>query len=85
MKDLVDLVLLLEVGLPEKEQVGRALVATFARRQTHPIPAHLLLPPESWREAYTALAAECGVQRTTIEEAYAAVALYWEALDFQPV
>lgn len=80
VKDMVDLALLLEVGLPEQEQVRRALTATFARRQTHLIPARLALPPEGWREAYAALAAECGVQRATVEEAYAALATYWESL-----
>lgn len=85
VKDMVDLALLLEVGLPEKQQVSRALTATFARRQTHPIPEHLLSPPEGWREAYAALAAECGVQRTTLEEAYAALSLYWKTLDLQSV
>ncbi len=83
VKDLVDLALLLEVGLPEQEQVRRALIATFARRQTHPLPEHLLPPPESWREAYAALAAECGVQRTTAKEAYAALSAYWDSLDLQ--
>src|SRR5579871_6276670 len=85
VKDLVDLALLLEVGLPEQEQVGRALIATFVRRQMHPLPEHLLPPPENWREAYAALAAECGVQRTTAEEAYTALSAYWDSLDFQAV
>ncbi len=83
VKDLVDMALLLELGLPEIEQVRRALHATFARRQTHILPASLVPPPETWREPYAELAAECGVRLTTAEEAFAALAAYWELL-WQP-
>ena len=41
VRDLVDLVLLIENGLPESGQIIQALQATFNRRDTHPLPMHL--------------------------------------------
>ena len=43
VKDLLDLLLLLRLGLPDKSMVKQALQATFARRATHPLPAQLKL------------------------------------------
>lgn len=80
VKDLVDLVLLLELGLPDPVLVGQALQATFARRQTHPLPEALPPPPGAWRAAYAALAAECGVREATVEAAFAIVSAYWRGL-----
>src|SRR5437667_2016410 len=48
-KDLVDLVLLIETGPPEPAAVRVALEATFATRNTHPLPQSLPPPPESWK------------------------------------
>lgn len=79
-KDLVDLVLLLELGLPEAPQVLRAVQATFARRQTHPLPAALPPPPASWTIPYRQLAQDCGLRQATLEEGQAAVAVYWQTL-----
>ena len=80
VKDLVDVVLLLELGLPDPVLVRQALVATFARRQTHPLPRELPPPPEAWRTAFAALAAECGIAAATLEAAYAVLATYWRSL-----
>lgn len=80
VRDLVDLVLLIEHGLPSPERMVRALQATFNKRGTHPLPGKLDTPPESWRESYAALAAEHKVRHTTIEAAYEYVAAYWGQL-----
>ncbi len=82
VKDLVDLVLLIELGLPDGELVVRALDATFARRRTHALPQTLLPPPEEWRAAYAALAAECGMLVTSLDAAYDTLCAYWQTLPF---
>jgi hypothetical protein len=82
VKDLVDLVLLIEMGLPDGELVLRALEATFARRHTHALPRVLLPPPEEWRDSYAALAAECGLLDVSLDAAYAALSAYWQTLSF---
>ncbi len=81
-KDLVDLVLLMELGLPEAEQVQRAVRATFARRQTHPLPAALPPPPAAWRTPYRQLAEACGLRLAIMEDGYSALVQYWQALAF---
>jgi len=80
VRDLIDLVLLIENGLPSTEQVVRALHATFNRRATHPLPIKLEPPPENWRGSYAAMAAEHAVRHSTMEVAYEYVATYWDQL-----
>lgn len=81
VRDLIDLVLLIENGLPEPAQIIRALKNTFARRDTHPLPTKLMPPPEEWRDPYEAVADECHVDATTMEAAYGCLAAYWSQLD----
>jgi hypothetical protein len=60
VRDLVDLVLLagsnLDLGL-----LGVAVRATFDRRGTHPLPAALPPPAESWKAPFDALAGQCNL------------------------
>ena len=80
VKDLADLVLLVELGLPDAEQVRHALRATFERRRTHKPPRALDPPPEEWADPYAALAVECGLKLTTLQVAFAYIAAYWQTL-----
>lgn len=81
VRDLVDLVLLIEHGLPEPGQIIRALKNTFATRDTHPLPTRLAPPPEEWRDPYEALAAEYHLGCSTIETAYECITTYWDQLE----
>jgi hypothetical protein len=79
VKDLVDLILLIEVvGLPQPEQVLRAVRATFARRRTHEIPSALPGPRAIWRAPYAELAQACQLQQVAMEEAVATLSAYWQ-------
>jgi len=80
VKDLIDLVLLIEIGLPPPEEVAHALRATFNRRESHPLPTTLDAPPEQWRTSYATLAAECGLPYATPGEALQVVIAYWQTL-----
>ena len=80
-RDLIDLVLMIKQGLPSKDQMLRALRATFDCRATHPLPVKLPPPPESWRGPYTALADEYGLPINTIENAYDCLSEYWSTLE----
>jgi Nucleotidyl transferase AbiEii toxin, Type IV TA system len=80
VKDLIDLVLLIEMGLPATETVKQALQVTFARRGTHKLPPALDAPPGEWRAAFAQLAAEIELPVTTLDAAYAEVAAYWRTL-----
>lgn len=79
-KDLVDMVLLIDQGLPEKQQVVKAIQATFSRRDSHEVPQVLLTPPPIIASTYNAMAIECGVTKKTMGEAFQYVSDYWKQL-----
>jgi hypothetical protein len=64
VRDLLDLILLIERGSLSPERIRRAVEATFDRRATHPIPDDLLPPPKAWARPFAALLTECGLDRT---------------------
>ena len=80
VKDFVDLALLIENGLPDVKIVSKAIEATFARRDTHPVPEVLPAPPAAWSETYATMSAECGVKHKEIDEASKYIAEYWKTL-----
>lgn len=80
VKDLVDLVLLIELGLPNTELAKQAVRATFERRATHPIPTDLAPPAGEWRAAFAQLAAEVDLHAATLDAAFAEVTAYWRTL-----
>src|SRR5438093_1128058 len=61
VKDLIDLVLLMDSDSLDPERLRNALRDTFARRGTHKLPATLEPPPEFWRPVFRRLAEECGI------------------------
>jgi hypothetical protein len=62
VKDLVDLVLLIEQTKLDAARLPKAIRETFQRRQTHKIPAALIAPPASWSTAFAGMAQECGLE-----------------------
>lgn len=79
-KDLIDLVLLIESGLDDKDKVREALKQTFGRRKTHELPTELLPPPRSWQRPYEALARDCGVVKKTLDDAFLFVTGFWKRI-----
>lgn len=80
VKDLLDLMLLIDMGLPDREQMRQALRATFERRRTHALPASLDAPPASWRIPYAALAADCHLVLIDVDDAFTAVSTYYQTI-----
>jgi hypothetical protein len=78
-KDLVDLVLLIERGLPDSAQIHLALNATFEARRTHALPESLLPPPASWARDFPGMAGQAGISTTDYLEAFALVSDFWKA------
>jgi hypothetical protein len=68
VRDLVDMVLLIESGTLSSDKVREAISRTFERRGTHDLPATLRPPPDEWGAPFRALAQEC---RLTISLAQA--------------
>lgn len=59
VKDLVDLVLLIEQTTMNAARLPKAIRETFQRRKTHEIPPALAPPPASWSKPFAEMAVEC--------------------------
>ncbi len=79
VKDLIDLVVLVEHGALEPEQVRAAVTATFAARKTHAVPARLPDAPDSWEREFASLASEVGLALPDAAAATAIVRGYWDS------
>lgn len=67
VRDLPDLVLLIEDGLtPDAELLARVR-HVFDVRGTHPVPEQIPDPPADWAERYTALASELDITPKTLD------------------
>src|SRR5271156_4010117 len=75
VRDLVDMVLLIQSGTMAKAKVGEAIRVTFDRRRTHAEPKVLPEPPTDWQKPYDALAKECGLSGA-IDDAFAILDTY---------
>jgi hypothetical protein len=62
VRDLIDMVLLINEGKLQHEKAAAALKAVFARRKTH-VPAEALEPPpHNWESVFAGMAKECGLE-----------------------
>jgi hypothetical protein len=80
VRDLVDIVLLIDDGLEPSSEVLTIVSRLFELRATHAMPAELPDPPPFWRENYPSLAADLDVSAKTLDEAMALVREFWAAL-----
>jgi hypothetical protein len=79
VRDLVDMVLLIQSGTLESDRVVPALHATFGRRATHSLPEALTPPPDEWSAPFARLAAECSLE-LSVSEAFGIVMEFCAAL-----
>ena len=79
-RDLIDLVLLIDAGLADKDHIKTALHETFKRRKTHKVPSALESPSAAWEAPYAALAKDCGVSKKNLGEAFDFVKVFWDSL-----
>ena len=79
VKDLVDLVLLIERGELDPAAVVAAVNETFARRGTHPVPDTLDPPPPLWTDEFPPMAEQAGLTTTDASTAFSRLAEYWNA------
>lgn len=80
VKDLVDLVLLIESGRLDHERLKGDLADTFAHRATHPLPPALEPPPDFWRPTFEKMAAECGIS-PDIARQFESIRAFYAALN----
>lgn len=79
VRDLVDLVLILQHHSLATNRVSAAVDATFGRRGTHPAPDVVPAPPSDWVKPFAALAAECGLE-LTLTAAHERVEALWRTV-----
>jgi len=79
VRDLIDLVFLLERRQLSPDRTRMAVRATFERRGTHPLPAGLVEPPAVWVRPFAALAEDCGLSET-VEGAWRRVQAFYRSL-----
>ena len=61
VKDLVDMVLLIETGEIDLEKLATAIHSTFKRRDSHTFSDKLPQPPTEWKERFESMAEECDI------------------------
>jgi hypothetical protein len=79
VKDLVDMVLLIERTTMNAARLPKAIQETFQRRKTHEIPPALASPPASWSKPFAELAVECGLT-SSLEGQFGVVAKFFSGL-----
>jgi len=70
VKDLVDMVMLIQRGDMDVTQVRSAVDETFARRNTHDLPDQLKQPPAAWAAEFPAMAKQAGIAMADFAEAF---------------
>lgn len=79
VKDLVDLVLLVESGLASDTSVVDVVRHVFAVRATHDVPTMLPEPPPSWVHTYPGLAEGLTETLPRLDAAFDLVCEFWRA------
>jgi hypothetical protein len=77
IKDLVDLVLLIDAGLHPDQTLLAVVRHVFAIRATHPLPATLPDPPPNWSLGYPTLAAGLTVSAAELPDAMNLLRAFW--------
>ncbi|MGA3269019.1 MAG: nucleotidyl transferase AbiEii/AbiGii toxin family protein [Verrucomicrobiota bacterium] len=80
VKDLVDLILLIERTTLDVARLPKAIRDTFQRRKTHDTPPALPPPPSSWLGPFSGMAAECGLE-PDLEKHFAVVEQFLRKLN----
>ena len=79
VRDLVDMVLLIQSGMLLHNKVTEAIRVTFECRKTHSLPGTLPVPSAEWQNPYRALARECNLSGQ-LEDAFAVLRMFMEPI-----
>jgi len=79
VRDLVDMILLIQSRTLKSDNVREAVRITFDRRKTHLLPSALPAPPPEWQRPYQALALECGLSGL-VEDAFTNLCAFTEPI-----
>jgi hypothetical protein len=79
VKDLPDLLLLMDQGLAPTAELADTVGHVFAVRSTHDLPERLPEPPADWADRYATLAEELGLEEDSLQAAMAHLRSFWAA------
>ena len=82
VRDLVDLMLLLDHGLPDAEEARHAIQAVFDARNSHAVPPELPDVPGSWEPLYAKQAREQELGQENVGAAMMRLRNYWKELEW---
>jgi predicted nucleotidyltransferase component of viral defense system len=75
-KDLIDMLLLLKIKIPQTDQMIRAVQKVFKKRDIHFLPQKLDKPPTEWKTQFSEMAKECGIS-LNIQESFEKIAHFY--------
>lgn len=78
VKDLVDLVLLIERGELVPTEVAAAIRVTFTARNGHSVPTMLPVPPATWADEFPAMASQAALSTNDMNSAFAVLYSHWQ-------
>jgi hypothetical protein len=78
MKDLVDILLLAEMGELDSTNLREAIQATFDDCNTHELPSEVPLPSKNWSRPFQKMAQEVGLKIETLSDAGVALRKFLE-------
>lgn len=76
VRDLVDLVLLIEFDLIDNDRCSEEVCITFRERHTHDLPSEIA-PPPTWRDHYEQMASELDIEANSFDTAAVLVRAWW--------
>lgn len=77
VKDLADLLLLIEDGLNPSTELLAAVEQVFESRSTHSVPNALPDPPSNWGATYSDLSSKLDIGAKTVIEAMSVLRTFW--------
>jgi hypothetical protein len=79
VRDLVDMVLLIQSSDMDVALIEKAIAITFGSRKTHAVPNEVPQPPDNWSIPFKAMAVECQIN-TDIQSAVALLTTFMNAV-----
>lgn len=79
VKDLPDVLVLIEGGLDPDHELREAVDSVFAVRGTHPVPDELPRPPQAWRDKYAEYADALALDADDLDAAHHRLQTFWAA------
>jgi hypothetical protein len=80
VRDILDLILLVRSGTLDSTRIRAALHRTFARRNTHRLPAQLDEPPLDWGLPFATMAEECSI-KVSLGDAFTEVESFYRQVN----